>query len=147
MQVTLMNWGNCIMRKVHKGASGHIEGIDAELHLEGDFKKTKYKLTWLADVPDLVPLRLVDLGHLITKPKVRPHLPAAIDVAASATASFSAERRCCAMQRCVQSIVCWLNAVPTLRSAMCTTMSQWCTLTLLAHTSCLRACCTRHVLD
>lgn len=101
-----MGWGNCIMRALHKDASGAVTGIDAgaagggrggrrrwaghaaiaglgglqaarqqactparppiqlrsahlwlacslliptaELHLEGDFKKTKLKLTWLA---------------------------------------------------------------------------------------------------
>lgn len=44
--------------------------MTAQLHLEGDFKKTKLKLTWLADVDSLVPLRLVDHGFLITKKKV-----------------------------------------------------------------------------
>ena len=70
LQVTLMDWGNCIMREVAKGPDGRVTGITAALHLEGDFKKTKLKLTWLADVPDLVPLRLVTLGDLITKAKV-----------------------------------------------------------------------------
>eukprot|EP01025_Chloroclados_australasicus_P012110 TRINITY_DN15522_c0_g1_i1.p1 TRINITY_DN15522_c0_g1~~TRINITY_DN15522_c0_g1_i1.p1 ORF type:complete len:190 (-),score=31.23 TRINITY_DN15522_c0_g1_i1:311-880(-) len=69
-EVTLMDWGNCIMHKVERDASGAIASIDGELHLAGDFKKTKLKLTWLADTPDLVPLCLVDLGHLITKPKL-----------------------------------------------------------------------------
>jgi hypothetical protein len=67
-----MDWGNCIIRAVHKDGAGTITALDGELHLQGDFKKTKLKLTWLADVPDVVPLRLVDFGHLITKPKVWP---------------------------------------------------------------------------
>jgi glutamyl-tRNA synthetase len=71
LQVTLMDWGNCIMHDVTKGADGKVTGIKASLHLQGDFKKTKLKLTWLSDVPDLVPLRLVTLGDLITKAKVR----------------------------------------------------------------------------
>ena len=33
-------------------------------------KKTKLKLTWLADIGDLVPLRLVDFDHLISKKKL-----------------------------------------------------------------------------
>lgn len=70
VQVTLMDWGNCIMREVTKGADGKVAAIKGDLHLEGDFKKTKLKLTWLADVPDVVPLRLVTLGDLITKAKV-----------------------------------------------------------------------------
>lgn len=70
-----MDWGNCIMRSVETGAGAAVTAIAGELHLQGDFKKTKLKLTWLADVPDVVPLRLVTLGYLITKAKVR--LPAA----------------------------------------------------------------------
>jgi glutamyl-tRNA synthetase len=70
-----MDWGNCILKAVHKDSSGKVTGIDGELHLEGDFKKTRLKLTWLCDVPDLVPLRVVDLGHLITKAKVRSTRP------------------------------------------------------------------------
>ena len=46
-----MDWGNCIIRKIHKdAASGIVTAIDADLHLEGDFKTTKWKLTWLAQV-------------------------------------------------------------------------------------------------
>jgi hypothetical protein len=70
LQVTLMDWGNCIVRSIDRSTDGNITGISGDLHLEGDFKKTKLKLTWLADVPDVVPLRLVELGDLITKPKV-----------------------------------------------------------------------------
>ena len=44
-----------------------LEGV---LHLDGDVKKTKLKLTWLADISDLVPLCLVDFDHLITKKKL-----------------------------------------------------------------------------
>jgi hypothetical protein len=44
-----------------------MEGV---LHLEGSVKATKLKLTWLPDIPDLVPLRLVDFDHLITKKKI-----------------------------------------------------------------------------
>lgn len=40
------------------------------LHLSGDVKKTKYKLTWLAASDELVPLTLVEFDHLITKKKV-----------------------------------------------------------------------------
>jgi hypothetical protein len=30
-----MNWGNCVIRRLHKGGDGAISAIDAELHLEG----------------------------------------------------------------------------------------------------------------
>lgn len=49
-EVTLMDWGNTFIRKIHKDASGTVTSIDADLHLEGDFKSTKWKLTWLAAV-------------------------------------------------------------------------------------------------
>src|SRR5262249_52091181 len=47
-EVTLMNWGNCIIKKVHS-ADGKITSCDGVLNLQGDFKKTEKKLTWLAD--------------------------------------------------------------------------------------------------
>ena len=69
-EVTLMSWGNAIVKKVHKGAGGAVVSIDADLHLAGDVKKTKKKLTWLADTPDLVDVELVDLDFLLTKDKI-----------------------------------------------------------------------------
>ena len=69
-EVTLMDWGNCIVRKIHKDAStGAISSIDAELHLEGSVKSTKLKLTWLPENEELVPLNLIDFDYLITKKK------------------------------------------------------------------------------
>ena len=42
--------------------------------MEGDFKKTKKKLTWVAsgstDAPDFVPVNIVELDYLITTPKL-----------------------------------------------------------------------------
>lgn len=64
-EVTFMDWGNVIITK--KNADGSME---AKLHLEGDFKKTKHKLTWLADTEDVVPVDLVDFDHLISKDKL-----------------------------------------------------------------------------
>jgi len=69
-EVTLMDWGNVIVRKIHTNGEGVVTGIDADLHLEGDFKKTERKLTWLPDVPDLVPVKLVEFDYLITKEKL-----------------------------------------------------------------------------
>lgn len=60
----------CVMQSVTKDAAGQVTGVSAELNLAGDFKKTKLKLTWLADVPDLVPLTLTEFDYLITKKKV-----------------------------------------------------------------------------
>lgn len=68
-EFTLMDWGNAIVGKIHKEGD-LVTGIDAKLHLEGDFKKTEKKLTWLADTDDVVPVDLVDFDHLITKDKI-----------------------------------------------------------------------------
>jgi glutamyl-tRNA synthetase len=60
----------CCVQSVTKGPDGQVTGLAGQLHLEGDFKKTRLKLTWLADVPELVPLTLTDFDYLITKKKV-----------------------------------------------------------------------------
>ena len=69
-EITLMDWGNCIVKKVDVDQGGVVIGIIAELHLEGSVKSTKLKLTWLPKIEELVPLTLVDFDYLITKKKV-----------------------------------------------------------------------------
>jgi glutamyl-tRNA synthetase len=71
-EVTLMNWGNAFVRSIHKEASsGTITGMELELHMQGDVKKTEKKITWLSkDGQDLVPVELVEFDHLITKDKL-----------------------------------------------------------------------------
>jgi len=69
-EVTLMDWGNAIVKSIERGADGSVTSLSGELNLAGDVKKTKLKLTWLADIPELVPLTLVDFDYLITKKKV-----------------------------------------------------------------------------
>ncbi|KAF9987340.1 hypothetical protein BGZ65_004098 [Modicella reniformis] len=69
-EVTLMDWGNTFIRSIEKNSEGVVISVQAELHLEGDFKKTKKKLTWLADGPELVKVDLMDYDYLITKKKV-----------------------------------------------------------------------------
>ncbi|KAF8636577.1 hypothetical protein AX17_003388 [Amanita inopinata Kibby_2008] len=72
-EVTLMDWGNAFVRSKTIDASGHVVSIEMELHLEGDFRKTKKKITWLAapttDHP-LVDVRLLDYDYLISKKKL-----------------------------------------------------------------------------
>ncbi|KAG9014083.1 hypothetical protein FRB90_005631 [Tulasnella sp. 427] len=68
-----MDWGNAIVKSMSKSASGTVESIVMTLHLEGDFKKTKKKLTWLASPSDahpLVPVTLIDHDYLISKKKL-----------------------------------------------------------------------------
>ncbi|KAI5284107.1 hypothetical protein KEM54_001586 [Ascosphaera aggregata] len=70
-EVTFMNWGNVIIRKIEKdAATGLVNRINAELHLDGDVKKTEKKVTWLSKNQDLVELELVDFDYLITKDKI-----------------------------------------------------------------------------
>jgi glutamyl-tRNA synthetase len=71
MQVTLMDWGNAFIRS--KQRSGDvITGLDIDLHLEGDFKKTSKKVHWLAESSSapLVPVVLLDYDYLIMKKKI-----------------------------------------------------------------------------
>ena len=68
-EVTLMDWGNAVVTSVERGADGAVAAVGARLHLEGDVKKTRLKLTWLPVSEDLVALRLVEFGYIITKPK------------------------------------------------------------------------------
>lgn len=68
-EITFMDWGNVIINKIHKEGD-IVKSIDAQLHLEGDFRKTEKKVTWLADTPDKVQVKLIDFDHLITKDKL-----------------------------------------------------------------------------
>jgi len=82
-EVTLMNWGNAIIRDTKQQPSGdssdivdgvqklgNIDMIDLDLHLEGDFKTTKKKVTWLSVDQNLAPVELVDFDHLLSKDKL-----------------------------------------------------------------------------
>jgi glutamyl-tRNA synthetase len=69
-EITLMDWGNAFVRKITKGADGQVDAVDLELHLAGDFKKTKKKLTWLTKDEDATEILLLDYDYLITKKKV-----------------------------------------------------------------------------
>ena len=73
-EVTLMNWGNAFIRSINKGDSGDpnkVTGLSIELHLEGDVKKTKKKITWLAATEgNQIPVDLVTFDHLIIKDKL-----------------------------------------------------------------------------
>ncbi|KAI8476061.1 MAG: tRNA synthetases class I, catalytic domain-containing protein [Monoraphidium minutum] len=70
-EVTLMDWGNAVVTSITKDADGKVTAMAGRVHPEGDPKKTKLKLTWLADVrPELTPLQLLDFDFLISKKKV-----------------------------------------------------------------------------
>ncbi|KAA1469418.1 glutamate-tRNA ligase [Dentipellis sp. KUC8613] len=72
-EITLMDWGNAIVRSKTVDASGTITAITMELHLDGDFRKTKKKITWLAQPTPEHPLlnaTLFDYDYIITKKKL-----------------------------------------------------------------------------
>jgi glutamyl-tRNA synthetase len=67
-EVTMMAWGNMVVEEIDKsGADGAVMGVSMRLKLDGDVKKTKLKLTWLAADSDLVPLEVRFLGPLLNK--------------------------------------------------------------------------------
>lgn len=73
LQITLMDWGNAIVTKKTTDASGTITALEMKLHLEGDFRKTKKKITWLSQSTTehpLVDVTLLDYDYLITKKKL-----------------------------------------------------------------------------
>ncbi|KAI3754936.1 hypothetical protein L1987_54728 [Smallanthus sonchifolius] len=69
-EITLMDWGNAIVKEIKKGPDGSVTQLNGVLHLEGSVKTTKLKLTWLPEIDELVPLTLVEFGYLITKKKL-----------------------------------------------------------------------------
>jgi glutamyl-tRNA synthetase len=76
-EITLMNWGNAIVRKISHSinplsSSGFktVTGLELELHLQGDVKKTSKKVTWLSKDQELIPIELVEFDYLITKDKL-----------------------------------------------------------------------------
>lgn len=69
-EITLMDWGNVIIKEILKDG-GQVIQLTGKLHLEGDFKKTEKKLTWLSPDPQaLVNVTLADYDYLITKKKL-----------------------------------------------------------------------------
>ncbi len=71
-EITMMNWGNAFVRKITRDTANPklVTGLEIELHLQGDVKKTKKKITWLSTDQKLVPLEMVDFDYLITKDKL-----------------------------------------------------------------------------
>ena len=79
-EITLMNWGNAIVRKksysmnplnlIKSADQNIITEVELELHLQGDVKTTSKKITWLSTDQELVPLTMYDFDFLITKDKL-----------------------------------------------------------------------------
>lgn len=68
-----MDWGNAFVRSKTVEADGIVTAIEMDLNLDGDFRKTKKKITWLAQPSvehPLVNITLLDYDYLITKKKL-----------------------------------------------------------------------------
>lgn len=73
-----MDWGNAVVRVKSTGPDGIVSRVEFELHLAGDFKKTKKKVHWLTtdeagSTPSGAGLQnvvLLDYDYLITKRKI-----------------------------------------------------------------------------
>ncbi len=68
-----MDWGNSFVTFKNTDPSGSITSLTLDLHLEGDFKKTSKKVTWLAaSTPEhkVVPVVLIEYDYLITKKRL-----------------------------------------------------------------------------
>ncbi|KAF0977850.1 hypothetical protein FDP41_003172 [Naegleria fowleri] len=73
-EITLMDWGNAIVQQIIKNDAGKVVELVGVLHLEGDFKKTKKKLTWLPTNPDVLvdEVFAVYFDNLISKTSLDP---------------------------------------------------------------------------
>ena len=70
-EFTLMDWGNAIVESIEMADAKTVASMSIKLNLQGDFKKTTLKATWLSPDPlPLVPLCLHDYDYLITKKKL-----------------------------------------------------------------------------
>ena len=70
-EITLMNWGNTIVRETTRDEKTNlVQSMKLDLNLKGNVKTTKKKITWLAaDAMNMVPVTLYTFDYLITKEK------------------------------------------------------------------------------
>ncbi|CAD2217933.1 glutamyl-tRNA synthetase [Angomonas deanei] len=72
-EVTLMDWGNAYVRNIKRPSADALPTeADIVLHPDGDVKKTKYKLTWIAESAAAPTLLLKEYDHILTKKKPEP---------------------------------------------------------------------------
>ena len=74
-EITLMTWGNAIVRKITHSLNPlsmkTVTALELDLNLQGDVKTTAKKVTWLStEAQELIPVELVDFDYLITKDKI-----------------------------------------------------------------------------
>ena len=74
-EITLMNWGNAIVRSISHSLNPlslkTVTALSLDLNLQGDVKTTDKKVTWLAtEGQELIPVEMVDFDFLISKDKI-----------------------------------------------------------------------------
>ena len=74
-EITLMNWGNAIVRNIFHSLNPlslkTVTSLHLDLNLPGDVKSTSKKITWLAtEAQELIPVQMVDFDFLISKDKI-----------------------------------------------------------------------------
>eukprot|EP01128_Nolandella_sp_AFSM9_P005782 TRINITY_DN2859_c0_g1_i1.p1 TRINITY_DN2859_c0_g1~~TRINITY_DN2859_c0_g1_i1.p1 ORF type:complete len:722 (-),score=235.94 TRINITY_DN2859_c0_g1_i1:152-2317(-) len=65
-EVTLMGWGNVIIEAIEKDGE-KVTGVKGKLNLEGDFKKTKLKITWVCKDQKLRDVEFVEYDTIVTE--------------------------------------------------------------------------------
>jgi glutamyl-tRNA synthetase len=71
VEVTLMQWGNALITKIHRdAASGQVTLVEGESRPDGNVKSTELKICFVAKSPDCVPVDMVAFDFLITKAKM-----------------------------------------------------------------------------
>jgi glutamyl-tRNA synthetase len=68
-EITLMSWGNAFVRTIDHDED-NVSRIELELHLEGDFKKTEKKVTWLSKQQKMVDVVLIEYDYLLKEDKL-----------------------------------------------------------------------------
>lgn len=66
-EVTFLRWGNFFIDKIERDETGKVLSMKGRTNPGAtNFSKTK-KVTWVAAIPDLVPCRIFEFDHLISK--------------------------------------------------------------------------------
>ena len=68
-EITLMRLGNAIVEKIVT-LDGELTELHGRLNPDGDFRKTKLKVAWVAETEFHIPVKLFEFDHLITKKKL-----------------------------------------------------------------------------
>merc|ERR1712070_1299422 len=71
-KIILLNWGVVNVTKVTKEGD-RITSIEGAYDADASVKKIKKKFNWVADVGDVVPVKIKEYDNLINKPKLEEH--------------------------------------------------------------------------